>query len=117
MLVRDDFTRKSWILFLLSKSDAYMGLKDFLSDASADAKVHIVWSDNRGEFRSCFSELCSEQWIRQEFISSDRPQNISVGGEDNTLARYPGSISDGAELHLTSTGQSHAVATTAQRQL
>lgn len=74
MLVRDDFTWKSGINFLVNKSDAYLGVRNFLSDISADGKVHVVRTDNGGEFRGRFSELCSEHSIRQEFSPSDCSQ-------------------------------------------
>lgn len=52
MLVRDDdFTQKSWIYFLASKSDAQVGLDGFLSDVAQDGKVEVVRTDNGGEFR------------------------------------------------------------------
>lgn len=60
--------------FLVSKSDAYLELRDFLSDVLTDGKLHIVRSNNGGEFGSHFLELCSEHLIRQEFTLPDRPQ-------------------------------------------
>lgn len=74
MLVRDDFTMKSWIYFLARKSDAYLGLKDFLLDVTADGKVRIVRTDNGGELKGRLAEVCKEYSIRQEFTPSNRLQ-------------------------------------------
>ena len=78
MLVRDDFTRKSWIYFLANKSEAYIGLKDFLSDVASEGKVEVIRSDNGGEFRGRFAEVCRDNSILQQFTPPGRPEYNGV---------------------------------------
>ena len=53
MMVKDDFTRYSWVYFLERKSDAAEAFRKFLEDVRADgmpSEVEIIRSDNGGEF-------------------------------------------------------------------
>ena len=53
MIVKDDFTRYSWVYFLERKSNAPEAFRTFLADVRADgvpSEVEIVRSDNGGEF-------------------------------------------------------------------
>ena len=52
-LIRDDFTRMTWVYFLRKKSDATEAFKQFLADVRADgvpSTVEVVRSDGGGEF-------------------------------------------------------------------
>ena len=53
MIVKDDFSRYSWVYFLERKSDAAEAFRKFLEDVRADgmpSEVEIIRSDNGGEF-------------------------------------------------------------------
>ena len=50
MLIRDDFSRYSWVYFLQHKSDTADAFETFLADTRTDGSVEIVHSDNGGEF-------------------------------------------------------------------
>ena len=78
MIVKDDYTRRTWIYFLRHKSDAAMAFKRFLADVRADgfpSEVQIVRSDNGGEFfGKAFRSVCDELLIKQEFTPAQSPQ-------------------------------------------
>ena len=71
MIVKDDFTRRAWMYFLRSKSDAGSAFRVFLASVRADgiaSLVEIVTSDNGGEFSGGrFASVCNELLIKQEF--------------------------------------------------
>lgn len=73
MLVRDDFTRKSWIYFLAIYCEAYIGLKDFLSDVARKGKVEVIHSNNGVEFKGRFPEMRRYNLILQVFSPPVRP--------------------------------------------
>ncbi|CAB1113285.1 unnamed protein product [Ectocarpus sp. CCAP 1310/34] len=89
MIVKDDFTRRTWIYFLKSKSDAASAFRSFLASVLADgipSLVEIVRSDNGGEVvRGEFASVCNELLIKQEFTPAYSPQYNGVaerGGSD-----------------------------------
>ena len=63
MIVKDDFTRRSWMYFLRSKSDAGSAFRSFLASVRFDgipSLVEIVRSDNGGEFFGGeFASVCN----------------------------------------------------------
>ena len=72
MIVRDDFTRYSWLYFLRHKSDASAKFEQFLSDVRGHGDVECVRSDNGGEFTSrAFTSICNRHRIKQEFTTAD----------------------------------------------
>ena len=82
MIVKDDFTRRAWIYFLRSKSDAASAFRSFLASVRADgipSLVEIVRSDNGGEFFGGeFASVCNELLIKQEFTPAYSPQYNGV---------------------------------------
>ena len=78
LIVRDDFSRYTWVYFMHHKSDAAETLKQFLSDARADgvpSQVVTVRSDGGGEFcGGKFGNLSRSRCIKQEFTTADGPQ-------------------------------------------
>ena len=70
MIVKDDFTRRAWMYFLRSKSDAGSAFRSFLASMRADgipSLVEIVRSDNGEFFGGEFASVCNELLIKQEF--------------------------------------------------
>ena len=62
MIVRDDFTKRAWMYFLINKSDAGSAFRNFLASVRADgipSLDDIVRSDNGGELFWGDSHLCS----------------------------------------------------------
>ena len=72
MIVKDDLTRRAWMYFLRSKSDA--GSADGISSL-----VEIVRSDNGGDFFGGeFAPVCNELLIKKEFTPAYSPQYNGV---------------------------------------
>ncbi|CAB1111679.1 unnamed protein product [Ectocarpus sp. CCAP 1310/34] len=82
MVVKDDFTRRTWLCFLKNKSDAGRAFRSFLVGVRADgipSLVEIVRSDNGGEcFGGDFTSVCNELLIKQEFTPAYSPQYNGV---------------------------------------
>ena len=78
MIVKDDFTRYSWVYFLERKSDAAEAFRKFLADVRADgvpSEAEIVRSDNGGElFGGDFGYVCRQYCTKQEFINAKCPE-------------------------------------------
>ena len=55
MIIRDDFTRFSWICFLKEKKDAYKKFEEFLADIRGHGEVESIRSDNGGNLRGNIS--------------------------------------------------------------
>ena len=78
LIVRDDFSRYTWVYFMRHKSDAAETFKQFLADTRADgvpSQVMPVRSDGGGGFcGGKFGDLCRSRCIKQEFITAGSPQ-------------------------------------------
>ena len=78
LIVRDEFSRYTWVYFMRHKSDAAETFKQFLSDTRADSvpsQAVTVRSDGGGEFcGGKFGDLCRSRWTKQEFTTADSPQ-------------------------------------------
>ena len=82
MIIKDDFSRYTWLYGLKTKSSAAtaFAFRKFLADVQADGtennQVEIVWSDNGTEFtgRGGLARLCNELTIKQEFTPPYTPQ-------------------------------------------
>ena len=62
MILKDDFTRRAWMNFLINKSDTGSAFRSFLASVRADgisSLVEIVRSDNGGEVFGENSHLCA----------------------------------------------------------
>ena len=84
MIVRDDFSRFTWLYGLKSKSSSAtaFAFRKFLADVRVDVtqpRVEIVRSDNGKEFSGGdFERLCNELTIKQEFTPPYTPQYNGV---------------------------------------
>ena len=78
LIVRNDFSRYTWVYFTRHKSDAEETFKQFLSDTRADdvsSQVVTVRSDGRGEFcGGKFGDLCRPRCIERKFTTADSPK-------------------------------------------
>jgi len=101
MLVRDCYSRYTWLYFLRNKSDTTEAFKKFLCDVRAEgtpSEVQTVRSDLGGEFsvHGPFGSLCRDRNIRQEFTTSSTPERNSVAERAIALAE---SAALAARLH------------------
>lgn len=79
MMIRDNFSRKSWIYLLVKKEGAYKTFKFFLASTPTDGRVEMVRSDRGSEFRGRFADIRVDNKITREFTAVNSPrQNGSI---------------------------------------
>ncbi|KAK2369267.1 putative mitochondrial protein [Trifolium repens] len=81
LVIVDDFSRYSWTLFLVQKSDALKAFKKFAKQIQNEKSLKIVSirSDHGGEFQNAlFEEFCEENGIFHNFSAPSTPQQNGV---------------------------------------
>jgi transposase InsO family protein len=81
LVIVDDFSRFTWVLFLQDKSETQGTLKRFLRRAQNefDLKVKKIRSDNGSEFKNLqVKEFLEEEGIKHEFSALYTPQQNGV---------------------------------------
>jgi transposase InsO family protein len=71
-VIVDDFTRYTWVAFLVDKRDMFVTFMTFIKRVQNEFKTTIkkVRSDNRSEFKNTrIDELCDEYGIRHQFLA------------------------------------------------
>ena len=74
LLICDDFSHFTWTSFRRQNSDTVALFQQFLADervAGIPSAVEVVRSDEGGEFKGDFANLCRRHNIRQEFTTAD----------------------------------------------
>jgi hypothetical protein len=64
----DDHSRKTWIYFLNTKSEAFKRFQEFkaLVENQTGKKIKVLRSKNGGEYTSTeFADFCTQQGIRR----------------------------------------------------
>ena len=88
-MIVDDFTRYTWVFFLVDKSDVFATFKAFIKTIHNEFETTIkkVRSDNGSEFKNIrIDELCDEFGIRHQFSAKYTPQsNGLVERKNRTL--------------------------------
>jgi transposase InsO family protein len=88
-VIVDDFTRYTWVAFLVDKSDVFDTFKTFIKRLQNEFETTIkkVRSDNGSEFKNTrVDELCDEYGIRHQFLAKYTPQsNGLVERKNRTL--------------------------------
>jgi transposase InsO family protein len=88
-IIMDDFTRYTWVTFLVDKSDVFASFKTFIKKVQTEFETTIkkVRSDNGSEFKNTrIDELCDEYGIRHQFSAKYTPQsNGLVERKNRTL--------------------------------
>jgi transposase InsO family protein len=88
-MIVDDFTRYTWVVFLIDKNDVFATFKSFIKRVYNEFETTIknVRSDNGNEFKNTrIDELCDEFGIRHQFSAKDTPQsNGLVERKNRTL--------------------------------
>jgi transposase InsO family protein len=77
-VIVNDFTRYTWVFFLVDKSDVFAIFKSFVKGIHNEFKTTIkkVRSDNGSEFKNTrIDELCDEFGIRHKFSAKYTPQS------------------------------------------
>jgi transposase InsO family protein len=88
-VIVDDFTRYTWVFFLVDKSDVFATFKSFVKRVHNEFETTIkrVRSDNGSEFKNTrIDELCDEFGIKHQFSAKYTPQsNGLVERKNRTL--------------------------------
>ena len=88
-VIVDDYTRYTWVFFLVDKSDVFATFKSFVKGIHNEFETTIkrVRSDNSSEFKNTrIDELCDEFGIRHQFSAKYTPQsNGLVERKNRTL--------------------------------
>jgi transposase InsO family protein len=64
----DDYSRKTWIYFLKTKSEVFKWFQEFraLVENQSGKRIKVLQSDNGGEYSSTqFTEFCAQHGIRR----------------------------------------------------
>ncbi|GKC81821.1 putative reverse transcriptase, RNA-dependent DNA polymerase [Tanacetum coccineum] len=86
LVVTDDYSKFTWVLFLASKDETSGILKSFITEIEnlVDKKVKIIICDNGTEFKKrVMSEFCEKKGIKKEFSVARTPQQNGVTGRRN----------------------------------
>lgn len=82
----DDFSRKTWIYFLVEKSEALCTFKNFKScvEKETGAYIKCLRTDRGGEFTSHdFNSFCKEHGIKRQLTAAYTPQQNGVAERKN----------------------------------
>lgn len=82
----DDLTRKTWIYFLVEKSEALHTFKIFKNcmEREASANIKCLRTDRGGEFTSQeFNNFCKENGIKRQLMAAYTPQQNRVAERKN----------------------------------
>ena len=88
-MIVDDYTRYTWVVFLVNKSNVFATFKSFIKRIHNEYETTIkkVRSDNGSEFKNTrVDDLCDEFGIRHKFLAKYTPQsNGLVERKNRTL--------------------------------
>jgi hypothetical protein len=82
----DDYSRKTWIYFLKTKSEVFKRFQEFkaLVENQTGKKIKVLRSDKRGEYSSSrFVNFCAHSEIRRQMIVPYNPQQNGVAERKN----------------------------------
>jgi transposase InsO family protein len=80
-VIVDDYTRYTWVVFLLDKSDVFASFKSFVKRIHNEFEITIkgVRSDNGSKLKNTrIDELCDEFGIRHQFSAKYTPQSSGL---------------------------------------
>ncbi|GJX18407.1 putative ribonuclease H-like domain-containing protein [Tanacetum coccineum] len=86
LVVTDDYSRFTWVIFLATKDETSGILKSFITEIEnlVDKKVKIIRCDNGTEFKNkVMSEFCKKKGIKREFSVARTPQQNGVAKRRN----------------------------------
>jgi DNA-binding transcriptional MerR regulator len=90
MLIIDDFSILTWVVFLKEKDEAFEKFKIFkaLTENQTGNRLKVVISDRGGEFMSSdFKELCDKHGIKREYTIPGTPQQNGVVERQNRIVQ------------------------------
>ena len=81
LVMVDDFSKYTWVLFLQSKDEAPQLIVDHIKKIEMEAKLPVrkIRSDNGTEFKNAFlNEFCTEKGILRQYSAPRTPQQNRV---------------------------------------
>lgn len=90
MLLKDDFSRMTWVTFLQDKSQAFERFKVFnkMVEKKSGYKLKCLRSDHGGEFTSNeFEDYCEKHGIKRQYSSPRTPQQNGVVERKNRTVK------------------------------
>nr|GEU76059.1 putative ribonuclease H-like domain-containing protein [Tanacetum cinerariifolium] len=85
-LVKDDYSRFTWVFFLATKNETSPILKTFITGLENQLifKVKVIKSDNRTEFKNNdLNKFCGMKGIKREFSVPRTPQQNGIAERKN----------------------------------
>ncbi|GKB28169.1 retrovirus-related pol polyprotein from transposon TNT 1-94 [Tanacetum coccineum] len=82
----DDFSRKTWIYFVVEKSEAFHIFKEFKArvEKQSGSFIKCLRTDRGGEYNSTeFKEFCKEHGIKRQLTTAYTPQQNGVAERKN----------------------------------
>ncbi|KAK9928322.1 hypothetical protein M0R45_025465 [Rubus argutus] len=82
----DDFSRKTWVYFLLEKSEVFYHFKCFkiLVEKEIGLSIKCLRTDRGGEFNSAeFNEFCMQHGVKRQLTTAYTPQQNGVAERKN----------------------------------
>ena len=86
LVVTYDFSRFTWVFFLITKDETTGILKTFITEVEnqVDKKVKVIRCDNGTEFKNrVMDDFCREKGIKREFSVARNPQQNGVAERRN----------------------------------
>jgi transposase InsO family protein len=86
VMLIDDFSRKTWILFMKTKDEVFSRFREFRAQVEnhKGMKIKVLRSDNGGDYSSNeFKYFCKEAGIKRELVVSYNPQQNGVAKRKN----------------------------------
>jgi transposase InsO family protein len=77
----DEYSRKTWIYFLKTKSEVFKRFQEFIAlvENQSGKRIKVLRSDNGGEYSSTqFIDLCAQHGIRRQMTVPYNPQQNGV---------------------------------------
>ncbi|GJT96749.1 putative ribonuclease H-like domain-containing protein [Tanacetum coccineum] len=114
LVVTDDYSRFTWVFFLITKDETSEILKNFIKEIEnlTDKIVKLIKSDNGTEFKNkVMDDFCREKGIKREYSVARTPQqNGVVERRNRTLIEAARTML--ADSKLPTTFWAEAVSTT-----
>jgi transposase InsO family protein len=85
-VIMNDFTRYTWVFFLVDKSDVFATFKIFIKRIhnKFETTIKKVRSDNGSEFKNTrVDDLCDEFGIRHQYSAKYTPQSSGLVERNN----------------------------------
>ncbi|GJS78332.1 putative ribonuclease H-like domain-containing protein [Tanacetum coccineum] len=86
LVVTDDYSRFTWVFFLITKDETSEILKSFIKEIEnlVEKKVKIIRSDNGTEFKNkVMDNFCREKGIKREYSVARTPKQNGVAERRN----------------------------------